>query len=88
MVRKGRNKHLVSLRDEKLIKRYYFWTEVRRLRFDDALKILSENEFFISEERIMTIIRDNFDKLDEIASMPKQKKTRATHDPLAIFPGE
>ncbi len=79
---------MVSLRDEKLIKRYYFWTEVRRLRFDDALKILSENEFFISEERIMTIIRENIDKLDEMVSKPRPHKKRTVHDPLAIFPGE
>lgn len=45
------------MRDEALCRRYYHWTEVERLRFDDALKVLSEREFFISEERILSIIR-------------------------------
>ena len=56
---KGRNKRLISLRDETLIRRYYYWTEIERRRFDDALKILSEQEFFISEARIMAIIRQS-----------------------------
>ena len=54
---KGRDKDLIRLRDEALCRRYYYWTEVQRLRFDDALKVLSEREFFISEERILSIIR-------------------------------
>lgn len=54
---KGRDKELIRLRDEALCRRYYHWTEIERLRFDDALKVLSEREFFISEERILAIIR-------------------------------
>ena len=33
---KGRDKNLIELRDEALCRRYYYWTEVQRLRFDDA----------------------------------------------------
>jgi hypothetical protein len=54
---KGRDKELISARDRKLFERYYYWTEVKRLRFDDALQKLSSEEFFISEGRIMQIIR-------------------------------
>lgn len=54
---KGRDKDLISARDRKLFERYYYWTEVKRLRFDDALQKLSSEEFFISEGRIMQIIR-------------------------------
>ena len=67
---KGRNKRLISLRDETLIRRYYYWTEIQRRRFDDALKILSEKEFFLSESRIMAIIRQNCDKLTDIGVKP------------------
>lgn len=35
---KGRDKELIKLRDEALCRRYYYWTEIQRLRFDDALK--------------------------------------------------
>ena len=48
---------MIKKRNEALVGRYYYWTEVQRLRFDDALRILSEREFFISEQRIMAIIR-------------------------------
>jgi len=33
---KGRDKNLIELRDEALCRRYYYWTEVQRLRFDDG----------------------------------------------------
>ena len=36
---KGRDKKLIELRDEALCRRYYYWTEVQRLRFDDALEV-------------------------------------------------
>lgn len=52
-----RKKELKDARDMKMFERYYYWTEVRRLRFDDAVKKLSEEEFFVSEERVMQIVR-------------------------------
>ena len=60
---KGRDKELIRLRDEALCRRYYHWTEVERLRFDDALKVLSEREFFISEEIIRRKLREGTDRV-------------------------
>lgn len=84
---KGRDKELIRLRDEALCRRYYYWTEVQRLRFDDALCILSEREFFISEERIMTIIRkksrEGIDK--SIKPLPKIKVPKLTAAQLELF---
>lgn len=87
---KGRDKTLIELRDETLLRRYYYWTEVQRLRFDDALRILSRQEFFISEERIMAIIRRKCDMLKEIAlkPVPKVKKPRLTAVQLSLFTGD
>ena len=87
---KGRNKDLISKRDEALCRRYYYWTEVQRLRFDDALKVLSKQEFFISEERIMSVIRRKCRELDdlEIKPCPKVKKPRLTAMQLSLFTGE
>lgn len=87
---KGRSKRLVSRRDETLIRRYYYWTEIQRRRFDDVLKILSENEFFISESRIMAIIRTNLDRLSDIdvKPVPKVKLPRIDARQLTLFPGE
>ena len=56
-MRKGRDKTLINERDRKLFERYYYWTEVRRLRFDDTIQKLSSEEFFLSEQRIIQIIR-------------------------------
>ena len=42
---RGRNKELLSRRDEKLLRRYYELTEVQNLRFDRALTLLSKDEF-------------------------------------------
>lgn len=87
---KGRDKTLIELRDEALLRRYYYWTEVQRLRFDDALRILSRQEFFISEERIMAIIRKKCDILKDIAMkpVPKVKKPRLTAIQLSLFTGD
>ena len=80
---KGRDKELIRLRDEALCRRYYYWTEVQRLRFDDALRILSEREFFISEERIMAIIRRKSRK--DFKPLPKVKVPRLTASQLELF---
>jgi len=84
---RGRSQELISLRDEKLIRRYYYWTEVQRLRFDDALTILSREEFFISIDRIMAIIRANCHKLNDIQvePVPRVRKPRITSAQLALF---
>ena len=54
---KGRDKGLIAARDQRVFERYYYWTEVKRLRFDDAVKKLSEEEFFLSESRILQVVR-------------------------------
>lgn len=85
---KGRDKELIRLRDEALCRRYYYWTEVQRLRFDDALRVLSKREFFISEERILAIIRKKLrEGTDRNAkSVPKVKVPRLTAAQLELFP--
>lgn len=87
---RGRDKTLISIRDEKLLRRYYYWTEVQRLRFDDALKILSRDEFFLSEDRIMAIIRANCHKLTDIdvRPVPKVRKPRLSASQLSLFTGD
>ena len=87
---RGRDKDLIKRRDEALCRRYYYWTEVQRLRFDDALKVLSKEEFFISEERILAIIRRKCKELDDITvSIPARiKKPRLTLKQLELFSDE
>lgn len=54
---KGRDRELIAARDQRIFERYYYWTEIKRLRFDDAVKKLSEEEFFLSESRILQVVR-------------------------------
>ena len=56
-MKKGRSQALISSRDRRMFERYYYWTEVRRLRFDDAIRRLSREEFFISEQRVIQVLR-------------------------------
>lgn len=72
-MRKGRSDELIKRRDEALIERFIYWTETARLRSDDTIKVLSENEFFISESRVLQILRKNIDKLN--ANSVQKKKT-------------
>jgi Lhr-like helicase len=82
---KGRNKKLISMRDEAICRRYYYWTEVKRLRFDDTLKILSEQEFFLSEERILSIIRN---ARKDRTSVHRVRMPRLTYEQLSLFTDE
>ena len=54
---RGRNKQLIQERDRKLFERFYYWSEVRRLRFDDTIAKLSHEEFFLSESTTLRIVR-------------------------------
>ncbi len=87
---RGRSKDLIDKRNEALCRRWYYWTEVQRLRFDDALKILSEQEFFISEDRVMAVIRQYSKEHpdSEIRPMPKIKVPKLKAEQLRLFTGE
>jgi hypothetical protein len=52
--------------------------------------VLSRQEFFISEERIMSIIRCKCRELKdlEVKPVPKVKKPRLTAVQLSLFTGE
>jgi hypothetical protein len=83
---KGRSSNLIKLRNEALLRRYYYWTEIRRLRFDDTYRILSEEEFFLSIDRIRAIIHANLGMLDnmEIKPSPRVRRSRPSRQ-LSLF---
>lgn len=87
---KGRDRELIRLRDEALCRRYYYWTERQRLRYDDALRVLSRREFFISEERVMAILRRMADEVRGLAmkGVPKVRVPRITERQLELFTEE
>lgn len=61
-----KKQNLTQLRDKRLVERYYYYTEIKRMRFDDVLEVLSLREFFISEGRIMLILRKQSQYLEEL----------------------
>jgi len=73
-MKRGRSKFLIEKRDKKLIERYYYWTELERMRFDDAIKIVSEEEFFISEICVISIIRRGDKYFNELIKKQPSKK--------------
>ncbi len=87
MKKRGRNKDLIKKRNEALCRRWVYWTETQRLRYDDALRVLSEQEFFISEERIMAVIREESHRIDAIVKrgVPRVKKPKLTVKQLELF---
>lgn len=52
----GRSQVLIRVRDEKLRKRYAYYTEYKHLSKEQALKILADQEFFISQGQIIEIL--------------------------------
>lgn len=49
--------YLREKRDKRVFERYMYWTEQQRMRFDDTIRRLSEDEFFLTEDYIIQIIR-------------------------------
>ena len=58
----SRQEHVYK-RNRELIARYYYWTEIRRRRFDDVMRILSE-EFHVEDRTISNALLDFGDYLD------------------------
>lgn len=87
---RGRNRELIEKRNEKLAQRWYYWTEQQRLRFDDALKILSQQEFFLSEDRVMTILREYIKEHPQtkMSTHIKIKAPKLTAEQLSLFPDQ
>lgn len=56
--RKQRRK-LIEQRNRKICERFHYWSEVKRRRTDDVMRILSEEEFFLSETTIWNIVKKN-----------------------------
>lgn len=65
----------VDDRNRVMIARYYYWTEIRRMRFDDVMRILSEKEFFVEDRTISNALLDLSTYLDELYN--KKVSTRS-----------
>lgn len=86
-----RDNRLISKRNKKICARYYYWTEVQRLRSDDAIRQLSEEEFFLSEATVISILkkmqRIGREELSKNAALKRpQKLPKITAEMLSLMP--
>lgn len=49
-------KDRLEKRNRTIIARYYYWTEIKRRRFDDVMKILTDYEFFVGERTVQNVL--------------------------------
>lgn len=93
-MKRHRNSRLIRKRNAKIAARYFYWTEVRRLRSDDAIRQLSEEEFFLSEATILQILRRaqraGEDEVRRMARLkgPMVKPPKITEEMLSLMPDE
>lgn len=87
-----RDSRLLEKRNKKIAARYYYWTEIQRLRSDDAIRQMSEEEFFISEATVLQILRrqqrcgeEEIRKLVHLKG-PMAKPPKITAEMLALMP--
>ena len=83
---KGRSKELLGNRNKLLVVRYYYHTEIKRMRFDDVIKTLSEKEFFIASQTIINLLgRVNDDIGRLIESRPSVAEVRKLSGSFAVI---
>jgi hypothetical protein len=56
----------IGRRNRIMVARYYYWTEIRRRRFDDVIRILSNDEFFVEYRTISNAILEHSDYLNSL----------------------
>lgn len=59
-------KDRLTKRDELLLTRYYYWTEIKRRRFDDVTSILADQEFFLDPRYISDKLLEHDDLYKEM----------------------
>lgn len=58
----------IDKRNRTIVARYYYWTELKRRRFDDVLQMMSDNEFFVEERTISNALLNNDELLHQMMS--------------------
>lgn len=56
----------LAKRNRTIAARYYYWTEIKRRRFDDVMKILSDYEFFVGDRTIQNALVDQDELLHSL----------------------
>lgn len=57
-MKKGRNSDLVKKRNRDICRRFTYWYFVRKIRIDETLRILAEEEFYLTARHLWRIISE------------------------------
>ena len=83
--KRGRSAKLIKRRDELMMIRYFYYTEVKRMRFDDVLRAMSEKEFFIETQTILNRLISLSDKMKErFNNKPSLSKLKEISGPFVV----
>lgn len=71
--KKGRDVQLMKIRNTCICYRYYYYSKIKRLRYDDVMMLLSA-EFFYSQRTIINMLAVEESQLREIFKEKKEVK--------------
>ena len=74
----GRDPKLLAARNAKILERFIYWTEEQSLRSDRAITLLSQQEFFLTEQTILKVLNEAYSsdgkKVQVVFHQPKPPK--------------
>lgn len=76
--------HYQPKRNKHLLIRYYYHSEIQRYRYDDCIKLLSD-EFYLCERRIIDLLTNNVKELKQLAASEPSLNELQRHAPHFIF---
>lgn len=74
----GRDQTLLAARNAKILERFIYWTEEQSMRSDRAITLLSQQEFFLTEQTILKVLNEAYSsegkKVQVVFHQPKPPK--------------
>lgn len=74
----GRDQELLAARNAKILERFIYWTEEQSMRSDRAITLLSQQEFFLTEQTIVRVLNEAYrsdgKKVQVVFHQPKPPK--------------
>ncbi|MBE6234773.1 MAG: hypothetical protein E7112_00890 [Bacteroidales bacterium] len=74
----GRDPQLLAARNAKILERFIYWTEEQSMRSDRAITLMSQQEFFLTEQTILKVLNEAYSrdgkKVQVVFHQPKPPK--------------
>lgn len=69
---------MLAARNAKILERFIYWTEEQSMRSDRAITLLSQQEFFLTEQTILKVLNEAYSsdgkKVQVVFHQPKPPK--------------